>query len=247
MIIPNKHVVCLYDACGLSARDWAINGYDVYCYDIAHQGLKVENVGLGNIYYAHWDARDQKQNQQIVDWHKNQTVITLCFPPCTDLAVSGAAHFKAKCQANPNFQQDAMHLVYVARDIAQALGAPYCIENPVSVISSHWRKPDHMFHPYEYGGYLPEDDVHPVYPEYIAPRDAYPKKTCYWVGNGFVMPPKKPVVPEPGYSKQHIALGGKSEKTKKIRSISPRGIAKAIYLFNQSNGNTFQTLLSETN
>jgi hypothetical protein len=122
-----------------------------------------------------------------------------------------------------------MRLVYVARDIAEALGVPYAIENPVSVISTFWRKPDHIFHPFEYGGYLPEDDIHPQYPEYIVARDAYPKKTCYWTGNGFVMPPKKPVPVSPGYSKQQLLLGGKSQRTKRIRSLSPRGIAAAIY------------------
>lgn len=30
---------------------------------------------------------------------------------------------------------------------------PYGIENPVSVISSHWRKPDYTFHPYEFTGF----------------------------------------------------------------------------------------------
>ena len=75
--------------------------------------------------------------------------------------------------------------------------------------------------------------------EYINARDAYPKKTCLWTGNGFVMPDKMEVdtpKDENGkalYSKQHSKLGGKSTKTKNIRSASPRGVMKAIYLANK--------------
>jgi hypothetical protein len=172
-------------------------------------------------------------NAEVIARHQGRTAIVLAFPPCTDLAVSGAAHFRRKAETDPQFQEKAMWLVYVARDIAEALDAPYAIENPVSVISTIWRKPDYTFHPFEYGGYLPENDTHPQYPDYIMARDAYPKKTCYWTGNGFVMPPKKPVAVAPGYSRQQRLLGGKSRRTKRIRSMSPRGVAAAIYEANQ--------------
>lgn len=229
--------VCLYDEHGLSAYDWALNGYDVYCYDLEHSFQRSLNVGFGRIIFMPWDARDSWQNDAIIRRHKGKTAIVLGFPPCTDLAVSGSKHFCSKFCADPKFQEKAMDLVHTARKIGQALNAPYCIENPVSVISTHWRKPDYIFDPYEYGGYLPEDDVHPLYPSYIAPRDAYPKKTCYWTGGGFIMPTKKPVTPEPGHSRQQKLLGGKSKRTKAIRSASPRGIAKAIFEFNHKRGN----------
>ncbi|UYE91815.1 hypothetical protein [Escherichia phage LHE71] len=63
---------------------------------------------------------------------------------------------------------------------------------------------------------------------YIAPRDAYPKKTCLWTSDDFVMPKRKPVRLPDGYSAQQNKLGGKSAKTKLIRSLSPRGFFKAI-------------------
>ncbi len=228
-----RDVVCLYEESGFSAEEWALNGYDVYCYDILHSEERVENTGRGRKFYIPWDAADQAQNDAIYARHKGRAVILLAFPPCTDLAISGAARFANKQAANPNYRAEAMALVYTAYNMAEALGCPYAIENPVSVISSQWRKPDHIFNPYEYGGYLPEDDKHPRYPDYIEPRDAYPKRTCYWVGGGFVMPQKRPVAVKPGYSKQYVKLGGKSEKTKRIRSASPRGVAKAIYEANK--------------
>lgn len=224
-----KHVVCLYEQNGFSALDWAREGYDVYCYDILTQKTTVRFIGQGRIIFMHWDARDAIATAELIERHKGQTALTLAFPPCDDLDVSGAGWFASKAEKDPDFQKKAMELVFIGRDVAEALEAPYAIENPVSRISSLWRKPDHTFHPYEYGGYLPSDDQHPLFPEYIAPRDAYPKKTCYWTGNGFSMPLKKPVSAPDGYSQQHKKLGGKSAKTKRIRSMSPRGIARAIF------------------
>ena len=113
------------------------------------------------------------------------------------------------------------------------MAIPYFIENPVSVLATKWRKPDYNFHPYEYGGYISDDQAeHPRWPEYIAARDAYPKKTCLWTGGGFNMPWTDPVAPEQGHSRQHLKLGGKSQRTKDIRSATPRGFATAVYEFN---------------
>ena len=122
------------------------------------------------------------------------------------------------------------------------IGVPYFIENPVSVLATKWRKPDYSFHPYEYGGYIEDDAAeHPRWPEYIAPRDAYKKKTCLWTGNNFRMPTKVSVDPERyhgnGYSTAMMKLGGKSQKGQKIYAVqTPRGFAKAVQLFNQQGG-----------
>lgn len=104
------------------------------------------------------------------------------FPPCTDVAVSGAAHFASKGEKDKHFQAKAALVAEQCRMIGEMAGCPWFFENPVSVFSSIFGKPNYSFHPYEFGGYLPEDDEHPLWPEYIKPRDAYPKKTCLWTG-----------------------------------------------------------------
>ena len=152
------------------------------------------------------------------------------FPPCTDLAVSGAAHFQRKFEKDKHFQAKAILVCEQCRMVGEISGAPYFVENPISVMSTIMGKPDFIFNPWEYGGYLPEDDVHPTWPKYIKPRDAYPKKTCLWTGNGFVMPPKKPVYVAPGYSDQHTQISGNTLKGKNIRSATPRGFAQAIFM-----------------
>jgi len=120
----------------------------------------------------------------------------------------------------------------LVESVGVACGAPWGAENPVSVLSTLWRKPNFSFHPWEFGGYLPDSDIHPMYPEYIKARDAYPKKTCIWSGNGFIEPKRIPVKVDSGYSDQHKKLGGKSLKTKNIRSATPRGFAEAVFLYN---------------
>lgn len=231
--MKKDHIVCLYEQSGLSALPWALNGYKVFCYDIQHKERIVTYYpGGGSIQNIPWDARNKAENTAMVKRHAGETKLVLAYPPCTDLAVSGARHFAAKKEANPNYREEAMALVYVARSIAECLKAPYAIENPVSVISSEWRKPDHTFSPNNFGGYLPEADKHPLYPDIFPPQDAYLKKTCLWTGGGYIHPKPKNVKPIGGqvlFNK----LGGKSQRTKNIRSTSPRGFAQAVYEANK--------------
>ena len=234
----NKGIVLsLYDFTGEALKPWAAAGYTCYAFDIQHpvEGHTTDFWGLGNIHYRHADLHDQATLNAIQSEFADKPVVFgMAFPVCTDMAVSGAAHFKRKAEANPFFQADAVgHATAVAR-MFNGMAIPYFIENPVSVLATMWRKPDHRFHPYEYGGYIPDDQAeHPRWPEYIAPRDAYPKKTCLWTGGGFVMPKKVSVTVKQGYAKQHLKLGGKSQRTKDIRSATPRGFAIAIYEANK--------------
>ena len=229
-------VLSLYDFTGEALKPWAEAGYTCYAFDIQHpvEGHTTDFWGLGNIHYRHADLHDQATLNAIQsEFGDKPVVFGMAFPVCTDMAVSGAAHFKRKAEANPFFQADAVgHATAVAR-MFNGMAFPYFIENPVSVLATKWRKPDYNFHPYEYGGYISDDQAeHPRWPEYIAARDAYPKKTCLWTGGGFKMPWTDPVAPEQGHSRQHLKLGGKSQRTKDIRSATPRGFAIAVYEFN---------------
>jgi hypothetical protein len=230
-------VISLYDFTGEALKPWAEAGYSCYAYDIQHpdnepRGVTYESGGC--ITYLHADLHDHNTLNAIHTAFADKPVVFgMAFPVCTDMAVSGAAHFKRKAEANPSFQDEAVsYAVWCAR-LFNSLHVPFFVENPVSVLATKWRKPDHSFHPYEYGGYIHDDQAeHPRWPEYIAAKDAYPKKTCLWTGNGFTMPWKDPVHPEDGHSRQHKKLGGKSQRTKDIRSATPRGFATAVYEFN---------------
>jgi len=72
--------------------------------------------------------------------------LMVAHPPCTHLAVSGSRHFPEKIADGR--QQAALDFVRLLMD------APidrWCIENPVSVISSAIRPPDQIIQPWEYG------------------------------------------------------------------------------------------------
>lgn len=234
-------VLSLYDYTGDALRPWATHGYQCYAYDIQHkpnsmadpielQHADVESFKSGgNIFFIHADLHEVDILQTIVDHHKECTVFLSAFPVCTDLAVSGARHFAKKRNDNPYFQDTAATHAIRCGEVGDMIGCPWFVENPVSVLSTLWRKPDYIFHPYEYGGYLAEDDTHPRWPEYIIPRDAYSKRTCLWTGGGFTMPEPRPVDCKTfGRSPQWGKLGGKSLKTKNIRSATPRGFIKAV-------------------
>lgn len=70
----------------------------------------------------------------------------IAFPPCTDLAVSGAKWFAQK-RADGR-QQAAIEFV---RFLMDAPIPKIAIENPIGVISSYIRKPDQIIQPYQFG------------------------------------------------------------------------------------------------
>lgn len=207
-------IISLCDYTGIFTKPWREAGFDAI-----HVDPQRENNGT-IIEMCEEISRAIKSGR---------VVFVAGFPPCTDVAVSGAAHFESKRKADPHFQAKAALIAEQCRMVGELAGVPWFFENPISVFSSIFGPPNEIFNPFEYGGYLPENDKHPEWPEYITPRDAYPKKTCLWTGGGFEMPERKPVTPEPGYSKQHKLLGGKSIRTKNIRSATPRGFAQAIF------------------
>ena len=230
-------VLSLYDFTGEALKPWAKAGYTCYAFDIQHDPdtLSITHYdGGGMIRYVNADLHNLDVIASLQSTFTGRDVVFgMAFPVCTDLAVSGAAHFARKEKENPGFQIRASNHARWCASLFESLDIPYFIENPVSRLATLWRKPDYSFHPYEYGGYIHEDDAeHPKWPDYIAPRDAYPKKTCLWTGGGFTMPWTDPVEPEEGHSRQHLKLGGKSMKTKNIRSATPRGFARAVFEWN---------------
>jgi hypothetical protein len=100
------------------------------------------------------------------EWHLKQDVLPLleqpwdmliAFPPCTNLAVSGAAWFARK-QADGSQQASIDFFM----KFANAACPKIAIENPVGIMSTKWRKPDQIIQPYMFG-------------------DPFSKKTCLWL------------------------------------------------------------------
>ena len=194
-----------FDYTGIMARPWADVGYDCYCVDIRHPKGQSKSSGITYV------------GADMLDWVPPRDTISFAafFPPCTDVAVSGARWFTDK---GIGALINALRLFEVSVKWAEWSGAPYMIENPVSTVSSYWRKPDYTFNPCDYAGY------------HGGENDLYTKKTCLWTGGGFVMPEKKPLAPEQG-SKMHL-LPPSAERAN-LRAATPAGFARAVFEANQ--------------
>lgn len=152
-------ILSLCDRTGNMVKPWLDAGHECWIVDMQHEpGSWAE----GNLVRV---GADILQWEPTGEWD-----MVFAFPPCTHLAVSGARWFKDK---GLGALIEALQLVEKCRTIAEESGAPWALENPVSVLSSYWRNPDFMFHPHEYAGYLASPEA-----------EAYTKKTCIWTGGG---------------------------------------------------------------
>lgn len=70
----------------------------------------------------------------------------IAHPPCTHLSSSGAAHFAAKRADGRQQRGIDFFLSLTKTDIPKV-----CIENPMGIMSTHYRKPNQVIQPYEYG------------------------------------------------------------------------------------------------
>ena len=155
-------------------------------------------------------------------WHLQQDVVPLlkekwdmiiAFPPCTDLAVSGAAWFAEK-RKDGRQQRSIDFFMMFANNPCKRIA----IENPVGIMSTIWRKPDQIIQPYEYGH---EES----------------KKTCLWL-KGLPKLISTEIVKE---GERTVFASGKSmpkwyadawrlppKERAKVRSKTFPGIAKAM-------------------
>jgi hypothetical protein len=224
-MMTQNNVVFLYSCSHYAGAPWQEAGFTVYNFDL----LNKNEWRAGQCFLAA-DMRDPKYQNWVLQL---KPVFLGGFPECTDLAYSGAKHFYAKEKEDPEFQEKAAELAIILAELGDELNIPWFAENPGSALSKVWRPSDYFFNPCDFGGYLPQEDIHPEYPKYIAPRDAYMKETHLWTNAKWKFPIKKPVEPEPGLNRQTLLLGGKSAKTKYIRSLTPRGFAIANFRRNK--------------
>ena len=197
IVFLNKRnkVVSLFDYSTIMVQPWLEAGYDCWCIDIMHN-----TESNSNLHLIKHDLR--------IPW---VPPFISAFPPCDHLAVSGSAWFKGKGLRK---LAEGIELFATATEFCENTSAPYMIENPVSTISTYWRKPDHIFDPWEYTRWNLYDN--------------YTKRTCLWVGNGFIMPPKNhnPVLGKPS---NWLGEKGQGEDRAMERARTPLGFAKAVF------------------
>lgn len=205
-------VISLCDNTGNMVRPWAEAGYECWAVDTQHSIRKVrtERVGAGLIHFIWGDVRTFRNPAG------RQPSFVIIQTPCTHTAVSGARDFAIK---GGQMLRDSLEMFEAGRQIGDWSGAPWCQEQPVTMLSSipHIGKPHHYFHPWQYAG-LCEDDN-------------YTKKTCIWGGNGFVMPDHCPA-PHLGEPDNRIHFASPTDDRGDIRSAAPMGWARAVFRAN---------------
>ena len=144
------------------------------------------------------------------EWHIKADVLPLlkqnwdmviAFPPCTHLAVSGARHFKEKIVDGRQQKGIDFFMEFTKLDHIEKV----CIENPVSIMSTRYRKPDQIIQPWQFG-------------------HGETKKTCLWLKG---LPLLKPTNIVSG-REQRIWKIPPGKDRSKIRSKTYPGIAKAM-------------------
>jgi hypothetical protein len=133
----------------------------------------------------------------------------LMAPPCTAFAGSGAQYWPAKDASGETFSGLAL-VDACLRLVAVCRPAWWALENPVGRLRRWLGPPRYIFDPCDHG-------------------DPYTKKTCLW--GSFTIPKKTPVEPVRANAQGSWvqSLGGKSERTKTLRSVTPAGFARAFF------------------
>ncbi|NLK92390.1 MAG: DNA cytosine methyltransferase [Bacteroidales bacterium] len=143
------------------------------------------------------------------EWHLQQDVVPLlnkkwdmiiAFPPCTDLAVSGARWFKEK-QKDGRQKASIDFFMLFANNPCKRIA----IENPIGIMSTKWRKPDQIIQPWQFG-------------------HGETKATCLWLKN---LPLLKPTNIVAGREPRIHRMAPGPERAR-LRSKTYPGIAKAM-------------------
>ena len=136
----------------------------------------------------------------VQQWLDEGWDMILAFPNCTHLAVSGARWFAEKRKDGRQHNAIAFFM-----RLADAPCDKICIENPVGIMSTKWRKPDQIIQPWQFG-------------------HGETKATCLWLKNIPLLRPSNIV--EGRAPKIHYMAPSKDRGIK--RSITYQGIADAM-------------------
>ena len=144
------------------------------------------------------------------EWHLQMDVfeaikmkewdLMIAFPPCTDLAVSGARWFEEKRKDGRQRKSIEFFLQLTETEIKH-----WCIENPIGITSTWYRKPDQIIQPWMFG-------------------HGETKATCLWLHN---LPKLQPTNIVEGRENRIWKMPPSKDRAK-LRSKTYQGIANAM-------------------
>ena len=184
------------------------NGHEAYSCDI-------QECSGG---YPKWHIK----GDAIKEAYSDKYDMMIAFPPCTHLAVSGAAWFEEK--RKDGRQQKGINFFM---KIVNAPIEKIVVENPIGIMSKIYRKPDQIIHPYYFGDEAQKStclwlkNLHPLF--HCAEDDLFFKKTHVGKGEDVVF---KSGCKMPKWYADAWKLG--PEERAKLRSKTFPGIAAAM-------------------
>lgn len=225
-------IVSLCDFSGNWPRPFAAYGYTVLHYDLKHGDdvLALTPMDIAGHVVGALGATRLPVSEAV-----GAIAGVLSAPPCTDFSVSGAQYWPAKDANGTTAKALAVvdACVHLSKYFAATAGAWWALENPVGRLPKlrpDLGKPLCYFHPYEYAHFAgtPNSTSADLFE-----RNRYTKKTGLWgdfpsdLFRKFAMENGGPVrVCSQGSWLQK--LGGKSERTKELRSMTPEGFSEAF-------------------
>ena len=131
---------------------------------------------------------------------KGEWDLIIAFPPCTNLAVSGARYFEEKRKDGRQQKSIDFFMMFV-----NAKCKHIAIENPIGIMSTHYKKPNQIIQPWQFG-------------------HGETKATCLWLKNLCELTPTDIV----DGREQKVWRMPPSKDRAKLRSKTYPGIAKAM-------------------
>ena len=186
------------------------------CKAFRARGFKAYSCDIQECSGGHpeWHIKDDVLKHINENWD-----LIIAHPPCTDLAVSGAAWFKEK-QHDMRQQKSCVFFMYFILANCKHIA----VENPIGIMSTVYRKPDQIIQPWQFG-------------------DNFAKSTCLWLKGLPLLQPYVTEKPELEYIEWIDKKTGKlkrrpkwfadawhlpPEERSRVRSKTFPGIAKAM-------------------
>lgn len=176
---------------------------------VACEESQVVTTALREQGYLAWSCDILPTSGAHPEWHLQGDVVNylslpwkaiLAFPPCTDLAVSGARWFPEKRKSGQQQRSIDFFMLFANHSCPKI-----AIENPIGIMSSFWRKPDQIIQPWQFG-------------------HGETKATCLWLKG---LPCLKPTNRVSGRTPRIQHLPPSADRAK-LRSKTYLGIARAM-------------------
>jgi len=186
MTIKGRNKMKVLVACefsGVVRKAFAVKGHDAWSCDL----LPTEQAQAG-----------KHITGDVLDILEEGWDMMIAHPPCTHLAVSGARWFKNK-------QQEQKEAIEFFMALVNAPIPRIAVENPISIMSTKYRKPDQIIQPWQFG-------------------HGETKATCLWLKN---LPKLVPTNIVEGRENRVHRLPPTANRWK-LRSMTYQGIADAM-------------------